>query len=55
MKKLSILIFALGMFFVSCEKDQDAIISSLKIENEKLTPSYTSILVECQLSSEALL
>ena len=55
MKKLSLLIFALGMFFVSCEKDQDAIISSLKIENEKLTPSYTSILVECQLSSKATL
>ena len=52
MKKLSLLIFALGMFFVSCEKDQDAIISSLKIENEKLTPSYTSISVECQLNTQ---
>lgn len=40
------------MFFVSCEKDQDAIISSLKIENEKLTPSYTSISVECQLNTQ---
>lgn len=52
MKKLSLLIFALGMFFVSCEKDPDAIISSLKIENEKLTPSYTSISVECQLNTQ---
>jgi len=52
MKKLNLLIFALGMFFVSCEKDQDAIISSLKIENEKLTPSYTSISVECQLNTQ---
>ncbi|MBR5444042.1 MAG: fibronectin type III domain-containing protein [Paludibacteraceae bacterium] len=52
MKKLSLLIFALGMFFVSCEKDQDAIISSLKIENEKFTPSYTSISVECQLNTQ---
>lgn len=52
MKKLSLLIFALGMFFVSCEKDQDAIISSLKIKNEKLTPSYTSISVECQLNTQ---
>ena len=52
MKKLYLLLFGLGVLFASCEKDQDAIISSLKIENEKLTPSYTSISVECQLNTQ---
>lgn len=51
MKKFSLLLLALGLLFVSCEKDQDAILSSLKVENEKITPSYTSILIECQLKT----
>lgn len=51
MKKFSLLLLALGLLFVSCEKDKDAILSSLKVENEKITPSYTSILIECQLKT----
>ena len=37
----------------SCEKDQEAMLTQLRVVKEQFTPSYTSIVVECQLSTSA--
>lgn len=56
MKKLFTLILiliAMVIFFVSCERDNDAILITLNVTNEKYVTSYTSAEVICNISSEA--
>ena len=51
-KRLLYYIYVL-ILFASCEKDQDAMLTQLKVVTEQFTPSYTSIAIECQLSTSA--
>ncbi len=51
--KTYLLILICSLVLFSCEKDQDVILTQLQVVKEQLTPSYTSIAVECQLSTSA--
>lgn len=55
LNKIRYILFCLPIIalFISCEKDQEAMLTQLRVVKEQFTPSYTSIAVECQLSTSA--
>ena len=51
--KIYYLLLICILVLFSCEKDPEAMLTQLRVVKEQFTPSYTSIEVECQLSTSA--
>ncbi len=53
MKKIYLLLLVLATVFVACKKDMDVEFSTFEVENEKISPSYTSTELSCKVRCAA--
>ena len=52
MKKIILSLLGIAILFVCCEKDNN-IVDTLEVIDQKITPSYQSVSVQCLLSTRA--
>ena len=52
---IGIALLGVVAFLISCEKDNEAILTTLSVTNEDYKMSYTSAIITCHISSEATL
>ena len=53
MKKIYLFLLVLVAVFVACKKDMDVEFSTFEVENEKISPSYTSTELSCKVRCAA--
>lgn len=53
MKKIYLLLLVLVTLFVACNEDRDVEFATFTVVNEKITPSYTSVELSCQVDCKA--
>ena len=55
MKKIYFIIWTVvvATLFVSCEKDEEARLSTISVSSETFTPSYNSVLIETRFETKA--
>ncbi len=53
MKKIYLFLLVLVAVFVACKKDRDVEFSTFEVENEKISPSYTSTELSCKVRCAA--
>ena len=52
---IGIALLGVVAFLISCERDNEAILTTLSVTNEDYKMSYTSAIITCHISSEATL